>query len=366
MDFESKEVSAGSSTAFLAGGGEAARLIRNFDWASTAVGPMSSWPAALKVTLGIMLHSRHPMFLWWGPELTQFYNDAYTPSFGVGKHPAAMGQRGIDCWHEIWPIIWPQISDVMSRGKASWNEDHLVPIFRNARIEDVYWTYGYSPVVGDDGTVAGTLVICSETTGRVVADRRQQVARSLTEALAASTPQQESTTKSMRAFLDASIDVPAALFYHTAPGRSTPILVGGLGLDDEALPRADKTFRRATAWSLGLPKALAAGRPALLKDVLTLPGSRGPEPVTDVFVAPTRKADGESGTEFVVYGLNPRIPFDAGYREFLLQLTRSLALAGALATAPSPQAGVDADAQTNDGEAAPRRPRTSGQYRSEC
>ena len=86
------------------------------------------------------------MFLWWGPELVQFYNDAYLPSLGIGKHPAAMGQRGTDCWQEIWPIIWPQIDDVMHRATPSWNEDHLVPIFRNGRIEEVYWTYGSSPV----------------------------------------------------------------------------------------------------------------------------------------------------------------------------------------------------------------------------
>ncbi len=49
----------------------------------------------------MLLRSRHPMFLWWGPELVQFYNDAYVPSFGVGKHPAAMGQRGAESWREI-------------------------------------------------------------------------------------------------------------------------------------------------------------------------------------------------------------------------------------------------------------------------
>ena len=73
----------------------------------------------MRTTVQTLLHSRHPMFLWWGPELVQFYNDAYLPSFGHGKHPVAMGQRGAECWQEIWPIIWPQIDDVMSRGKAS-------------------------------------------------------------------------------------------------------------------------------------------------------------------------------------------------------------------------------------------------------
>ncbi len=124
-----------SAPAFLAGGGEAGALVRSFDWSATPLGPPETWPASLKTTVGTLLHSRHPMFLWWGPDLIQFYNDAYLPSFGTGKHPAAMGQHGVECWQEIWPIIWPQIDDVMRLGKPSWNEDHLVPVFRNGRLE---------------------------------------------------------------------------------------------------------------------------------------------------------------------------------------------------------------------------------------
>jgi signal transduction histidine kinase len=111
------------------------------------------------------------MFLWWGEDLFQFYNDAYLPSFGKGKHPLAMGQKGKDCWPEIWPIISPQIDDVLHQGKASWSEDQLVPIFRNGQIEDVYWTYGYSPVLDEKGQIGGVLVICTETTKQVLAVR---------------------------------------------------------------------------------------------------------------------------------------------------------------------------------------------------
>ena len=89
-----------TNPAFLADGVTGA-LMRSLDWARTPVGPVDAWPASLKTTVGSLQHSRHPMFLWWGPELVQFYNDAYLPSFGVGKHPAAMGQRGADCWQEI-------------------------------------------------------------------------------------------------------------------------------------------------------------------------------------------------------------------------------------------------------------------------
>ncbi len=136
---------------FLKGGGVSGKLARSLDWSRTPLGAPGGWPQSLKTIVGVVLQSRHPMFLWWGPELIQVYNDAYLPSFGADKHPAAMGQRGRDSWQEIWPIIWPQIDDVMSRGRSSWNQDQLVPVFRNGRLEEVYWTYGYSPVLDDQG-----------------------------------------------------------------------------------------------------------------------------------------------------------------------------------------------------------------------
>lgn len=87
------------------------------------------------------------MFLWWGVDLIQFYNDAYRQILGTnGKHPTALGQRGKDCWPEIWSIINPLINQVLSGGEATWSQDQLVPIYRNGKIEDVYWTFSYSPV----------------------------------------------------------------------------------------------------------------------------------------------------------------------------------------------------------------------------
>ena len=165
-------------------GGVMGELINSWDWGASPLGPLSSWPVSLRTIVSMMLQSRHPMFLWWGPELIQLYNDAYLPSFGVGKHPKALGQRGQECWGEIWSIIFPQIDDVMQRGQPSWNEDQLVPIFRNGTIEEVYWTYGYSPVRAEDGSIAGTLVVCTETTSRVLGERRLTTIRRLADAMA--------------------------------------------------------------------------------------------------------------------------------------------------------------------------------------
>jgi PAS domain S-box-containing protein len=165
----------------LSAGGQMGELVRDFDWSTTPLGPRDQWPASLKTTVAMLLHSRHPMFLWWGQDLIQIYNDAYVPSFGRGKHPAALGQPGRACWPEIWEVIGPQIDDVMTRAKPSWHEDALVPIYRNGSLEDVYWTYGYSPVFSEDGSVGGTLVVCTETTASVLDRKRRESEQAETE-----------------------------------------------------------------------------------------------------------------------------------------------------------------------------------------
>ena len=153
-------------TSRICGAGEMASLTRAFDWSRTSVGPVEQWPASLLVTVNTLLESRQPMFLWWGEDLVQFYNDAYRESLRSDKHPAALGQKGKECWPEIWSVVSPQIEQVMQHGLATWSEDQLIPIYRNGKLEDVYWTYGYSPVRDANQDIVGTLVVCAETTTR--------------------------------------------------------------------------------------------------------------------------------------------------------------------------------------------------------
>jgi signal transduction histidine kinase len=166
------ESAAGSSLRPIFGSGEMADLIRAFSWSETSVGPIDQWPEALLIIVNTILNSKHPMFLWWGDDLIQFYNDAYRPSIREDKHPSALGQPGRECWQEIWHFIGPQIDAVMTRGEATWHENQLVPINRNGKLEDVYWTYGYSPVRDSAGKISGTLVACTETTQSVLAKKQ--------------------------------------------------------------------------------------------------------------------------------------------------------------------------------------------------
>ena len=91
------------------GPGEMRARCRAFDWSSTPLGTSTEWPQSLRTTVGILLASRNPMFLWWGPELVQVYNDAYRPSLGVGgRAERALGARGYEFWTDIWDTIGPQ------------------------------------------------------------------------------------------------------------------------------------------------------------------------------------------------------------------------------------------------------------------
>lgn len=169
-----KTAAPGINYSFLAGGGEMGKLTREKDWHNTPVGNISEWPQSLRTTLSILLHSKFPMFLFWGDELTCFYNDAYRPSLGNnGKHPHILGMPGHEAWPEIWSVIHPLIVQVLSGGDASWAEDQLIPIYRNGKIEDVYWTFSYSPVNDESGKTAGVFVTCTETTSQVQA--KQQI-----------------------------------------------------------------------------------------------------------------------------------------------------------------------------------------------
>jgi signal transduction histidine kinase len=160
--------------AIFAGPGEMRALCRALDWSTTALGPVATWSQSLRTIVQVVLDSPTPMFLWWGPELTQIYNDAYRPSLGAsGRHPQALGMRGRDCWTDIWDAIGPQIEQVMAGGPPTWHEDQYLPIERNGRLEDVWWTYSYSAVHADDGSIGGTLVVCQETTSRVRSEQER-------------------------------------------------------------------------------------------------------------------------------------------------------------------------------------------------
>lgn len=315
----------------LSGGGACGAQMRLVDWSKNPLGPPETWPTCLKITLGTLLHSRHPMFLFWGPELICFYNDAYLPSFGEGKHPAAMGQRAEECWREIWPIIGPQIHDVMSEARPSWNVDHLVPIFRNGRIEEVYWTYSNSPVFTEQGSVGGTVVVCSETTSRVLSERRLGTLRALTEKTMAADEPRAIVQAAAEAFGKNSQDIPFARIYLVDPRSGDAGLVASVGAGaGEALGPSTIPLGSGGELASLVKRALGPEGPVHVANASSvlpnLPRGPWPEPITEAYILPIASEAREPASGVILFGISSRLPFDESYRSFFDQLAAQIAL----------------------------------------
>ncbi|HEY0028323.1 MAG TPA: PAS domain-containing protein, partial [Allosphingosinicella sp.] len=157
--------------AFLAEGGDMGRRMREHDWTTSPLGPPEDWPQALKTATSIVLSSKFPMFLAWGPELGFLYNDGYTDILG-GKHPAALGHRFEDIWLEIWSDIQPIAQRAIS-GEATFYENLPLTMTRKGYEEQTFFTFSYSPVRDRSGGVGGMLCTCVETTQAVLAQRER-------------------------------------------------------------------------------------------------------------------------------------------------------------------------------------------------
>ncbi|MDB5459368.1 MAG: putative sensor hybrid histidine kinase, partial [Caulobacteraceae bacterium] len=154
---------------FLAGGGETARLIADFDW-SGSLGPVAGWPESLKATVGLLVHSPVPMVLLWGEDGVMLYNDAYS-IFAGDRHPRLLGSKV----REGWPEVADFNDNVMKVGLAGGTlayQDQELTLHRFGKPEQVWMNLDYSPVFDEAGRPGGVIGIVVETTRRVIAARR--------------------------------------------------------------------------------------------------------------------------------------------------------------------------------------------------
>ncbi|WP_011579528.1 MULTISPECIES: sensor histidine kinase [Chelativorans] len=154
---------------FLDGGGSMAAAIRGHDWASTSLGPIDRWDAALRIAVSMMLNSSFPGCIFWGPDFISIYNDAFKPI--LGEKPKALGRPLREVWSEIWPTVGP-IAQKAYRGEATFSEDFPVVINRHGYPEEAWFTFCYSPVRDEKGHIAGILATVSETTNKVRAEQK--------------------------------------------------------------------------------------------------------------------------------------------------------------------------------------------------
>jgi hypothetical protein len=155
-------------TDVFAGGGTVGRDLATVEWDKTPLGPPTGWPQSLRTAVSILLSSRFPMWMAWGPELTFFCNAAYRRDTLGSKYPWALGRPASEVWAEIWDDIGPRIATVLATGEATWDEGLLLFLERSGYTEETYHTFSYSPLRGDDGALVGMLCVVSEETERVL------------------------------------------------------------------------------------------------------------------------------------------------------------------------------------------------------
>lgn len=299
--------------------GELARLIRERDWSQTPLGPRETWSESLQAVVALMLHSQQPMLLWWSAELVQVYNDAYVPSFGSDRHPKALGQRAAECWPEAWETAVRDVELAFTTGQPSYHHDRLIPVLRNGKMEDVYWTYGYSPVFDGD-RIGGVLCIVTESTSRVLALRRLHTARVLADAIGLSTTRAQLVVDAAKVLAATPEDAPWVLALDLGVAAGAQVLACH-GTDDAS----------------GVADAL---RYAPSGDVRQLGTSSGPA----VAVVLASKSSVERHA--IVMGLSSRLPYDDAYGAHVRAVFGQIA--NAAQRIDSQQARVAAEGARND------------------
>ncbi len=299
-----------------AAGSEMGVRIASIDWSKTSLGPHEKWPRSLRTALSIVMSSRYPMFVWWGRDLVNFYNDAYAPILGQ-RHPKAFGQSAPVIWHEIWGTIGSQVESVVLHGQATWSEDQLLIMERNGYAEETYFTYSYSPITDDDGGIGGLFCAVIENTERVLGERRLRTLRQLAAASDARTVE-SACTLAARALSDNAHDVAFALIYmREADGKRLRLACrSGIGADHAWAPaEVEIAAPHDEPWPYA---QVLAGQPVLLSGLgaAKLPGGPWPEAATTAMVLPLARRGQPEAAGVIVVGASPRRAFDESYRNF--------------------------------------------------
>jgi len=298
------------------------------DWSSTPVGHADTWPKTLQTAVSICLGSRYPVVLWWGREaLTTFYNDGYIPMLGITKHPHFLGRSGRECWSEIWDVIRPMFDFVFETGEATWSEDLLLVLDRNVPREEAYFTFSYSAIEDDAGAIAGIFCPVTETTARVIGERRLRTLRDLGRNAVDAKTAEGACDSAARTLETNPRDVPFALIYLADCDEECARLTATVGISRESVAGPDRIqlgggTSRDDESSLVWPVArvMETQSPELVNNLEArfgrLPGGPWPEPSTQALIVPIRGTGLARAAGCLIAGLSPRRVVDADYCAF--------------------------------------------------
>jgi PAS domain S-box-containing protein len=307
-----------SETLFI-GDSEMAALMRSHDWSQTSLGLVETWPQSLKTAVRIMLTSRQAMFVWWGENLINLYNDAYKAILG-GKHPEALGQTAAVVWREIWDQVGPRAETALLENQGTYDEALLLIMERNGYPEETYYTFSYSPVPNDDGSTGGIICANTEDTSRIIGERQLALLKELAAKTADARTFDQACTFSTSCLATNPYDLPFAMIYLVDPEQQCMVLAGTCGIERGHLAVPETVaLDNDLLWQFA--EVFKTHQPYLISDLeLQFPElptgvwNRSPHQAAVVPIAPSGPT-GKAGV--LVVALNPFRLFDDNYQGFL-------------------------------------------------
>ena len=315
------ELNSTSSAAIFAGNSKMALLMRSFDWSQTLLGPLPEWSQSFKATVNILINSYSPMFIWWGRECVNLYNDAACFMLGASQHPHCLGQPAKTCWTDAWDVIGPLVDSIFETGQPTCAKNLPVMVERNGYIEELYFTFSYSPICDEKGGISGIFCTVNETTQQVIGERWLQTLRALTNTVSAQTVE-EACHLAIRSLERNHYDLPFALLYRVEADPNQARLVSTTSNIEASaiacLQQVDLT-KQTDPWNLA--RVHQTRKPERVGDLATrlgeLPGGAWPEPAQTALVLPLSCHETQPLIGFLVVGVSPRQVLDDAYHGFI-------------------------------------------------
>ncbi|KAF2665644.1 hypothetical protein BT63DRAFT_391916 [Microthyrium microscopicum] len=313
---------------------------RDFDWASTSLGPTHEWPDQLKRLCELMLVNPDPVTVFWGPELILIYNEHYVALAG-DKHPQMMGGSAREHWAEIWDQYDSLFDQMILDRQAFKQENTQLHIRRRGFLEEGFFNMRVMPILGRDGSVIGFYEPVSEVTKQVLTERRMHTLLKLSERTSSATALPDIWRLLLEALKDHPSDIHFAELYslqdevtstdkpqyklHGAVGfkMDHPGLQSALEISDSDRQGLHTALRQAHASNK--PAVLSTADGSLSSSFLTKLETVGiTEPPRTCIVCPLSCSLDDGIEAMLVIGVNPKRYYNEDYELFVNLLTRQV------------------------------------------
>lgn len=319
----SKDAPPGVSFRFL-GEGNLGSLIRAKDWSQTSVGALETWPTSLKSYVSMILTLPTPAIIFWGEDQVQIYNDGYSVIMGP-RHPKYLGASYRECWPDTYPTIYPWMQRVLKNGEVVEVDRTLIPVTRHGFNEEAFFSFTFSPLRDDFGSIGGFLQIVTEMTEAVLAQRRLAILQSLTPSYGSESLNVQKNA--IKVLAGNPSDVRFALLFLPREEAGLKLkLSQSFGAENQTLDQAD-----SNAFSRLVQQVFTSGTSVEIDEVQRFlphtPIAPWPEPTQKALALPLRRSEVEAPRGVIVLGISPRLKFDRTYQGFFENIAREIAVA---------------------------------------